>query len=81
MMQTKGTRITGPQRTNTSILLTCVSEQESLIKALRSQKYGILLVQKDKWVNRTVWTMERRLAEIQDTTINEAQRRPLVIVV
>ena len=80
-MHTKGMRTTGPQRTTTSISLTWVSEQESLIKALRSQKKcGILLVQKDKWDIRRVWTMEMRLAEIQGITTSKVHRRTLMIV-
>ena len=81
MMHTKEMRTTGPPRTNTSISLTWVSEQESLIKALISQKKcGILLVQKDKWDIRIVWTMEMRLAEIQGITTSKVHRRTLMIV-
>lgn len=80
-MHTKGMRTPEPPRTNTSILLTCVSEQERLIKALMSQKKcGILLEQKDKRVIRIVWTMEMRLAEIQGITTSKAHRRMLMIV-
>lgn len=80
MMHTKGMRTTGPPRTSTSISLTWV-KQESLIKALRSQKKcRILLVQKDKWDIRRVWTMEMRLAEIQGITTSKVHRRTLMIV-
>ena len=81
MMHTKGMRITEPPRTNTSISLTWVSEQESLIKALRSQKKcGILLVQKDKQDIRIAWTMEMRLAEIQGIITSKVHRKTLMIV-
>ena len=80
MMHTKEMRTTGPPRTNPSISLTWVSEQESLIKALISQKKcGILLVQKDKWDIRIVWTMEMRLAEIQGIPTIKVHRRTLMI--
>ena len=76
MMHTKEMRTTGPPRTNTSISLIWVSEQESLIKALTSQKKcGILLVQKGKWDIRVAWTMEMRLAEIQGIPTSKVHRR------
>lgn len=81
MMHTREIRTTEPPRTNTSISLSWVLEQESLIKALRSQKNcGILLVQKDKRVIRIVWTMEMRFAEIQGTAPSKAHRRMLMVV-